>query len=267
MRKIVVALVVLMLAAPAWAEVHVYCTDDNGEVTISYDATSEPNLVRGFALDITVDSGAQITSVTELDDVNYWFHPGTIEINDTTFLVDSNGTALADPCDHPDTKPGPPSVGITIEMGSLYYPATGTASPNSPGKLGDLVKLVVDNSCVMTIAENAIRGGVVMENPDEVVDVNLGTCEIDVGCATCVGDLTGDSRLRVNDLGELVNLFTLYGTNIPSTHASFNPCGDVTCDGRLRVNDYGKIVSLFTAQGSTNIHCTAVPAGWPCNWP
>lgn len=191
MKKLICALavLVLMLAAPALARVDITCSQtDDGEVTVSFVATSEPNRVRGFALNIGADNGAKITSVTEIDQDDYWVHPG--DINIVGGAVDSNGSAVGDAGQYVGTWQGPPdSNGVTIEMGSLFWPVT-PASPNAPAKSGDLFKLTVDKSCTVTIKVNPIRGGVVMENPDEVVDVNLpSSCEVEAGCA-CLLDVT-----------------------------------------------------------------------------
>jgi len=163
MRKISLILVVLLMAAPAWADVAITCSNEGNEVTVSYAVTGEPNKVRAFALDIVVDSGATITGVN--DDVNpyYTIYPGSIEIAGGE--VTNDGNAVADPCDYPsDTQPGVGSSGITVEMGALYSP-TGDSSPNSPPNSGDLLVFYVDNECNVTITQNGTRGGVVLTNP------------------------------------------------------------------------------------------------------
>jgi hypothetical protein len=72
---------------------------------------------------------------------------------------------------------------MTTEQGSLYAP-TGPGSPNAPAKTGDLFSFKVDKNTIVSIAENVARAGIVMESPDEIVDVNLCGCdvEVDVGC-------------------------------------------------------------------------------------
>jgi hypothetical protein len=180
MKKIVLALVVLMLASPAWAAITITATQvsDTNEVTITYANTEhgngDANEIRAFALDITVDMGKTITSISNLDP-NYWVYPGTngIDINDTTGEVDSTGTPIADPCQAPgDTESGLGTSGITIEMGSLYVGA-----PNAPDGSGTLLNLVVNTAtdCNVSIIGNAARAGtgskpgVVMKVPSHVV--------------------------------------------------------------------------------------------------
>ena len=164
MKKIVL-IAVLLLAAPSMAAVNFTAVPETCGAAIYYDATGEGELVRAFALDITVDSGATITGVTDYKegvsvsgDKGYGIFPGSIDINDAGDINDV-GTPVADPCQLPsDTQLGLGTGGITIEMGSLYVD-----SANAPDPCGLLCKVVVDADCNMTIAVNVSRGEVVME--------------------------------------------------------------------------------------------------------
>ena len=179
MKKIVFALAVLLLAAPAWATVDCNCTTVVGSevVTVIFDARSEadPN-VRAFALNITVDSGAKITGASNFNS-DFNIYPGSIDINDTTGLVDNAGSPICDPCVYGDTLAGIGSGGMTIEMGSLYKKGTDP----SPDPCGVLLTFTVDTDCTVTLAGNVSRAGtngVVMEDPCATPTVNLGTCEV-----------------------------------------------------------------------------------------
>lgn len=175
-KRITLMLAVLMLASPAWAEVLITCVTDGCDVTVSYDASGEPNLVRGFGLDITVDSGATIDSVTVLD-ANYRVYPGQIVIQDGN-VIDYN-------------VPYPGTLGansITVELGSLYTTDSNySGDPNAgynmiPGTSGDLLEFTVSSDCNVVITDNAARGGVVLENPALNPDVNSPGCEVISEC-------------------------------------------------------------------------------------
>jgi hypothetical protein len=176
MKKLgLITAVLMVVAAPALATVNITCTADGNMVTVSYAVVSEPNKVRAFGLDIMVDSPAKINDVNNLNP-KYWVYPGSIVI--VNGEVNDVGTPVAnpyDPCTLPgQTQPGLNSGGITIEMGSLYYP-TGDNSPNAPGTSGTLLRFKVCHvfeGCKVTIRENVIRGGVVLTNPalDPVVN-------------------------------------------------------------------------------------------------
>lgn len=177
MKKVIALLVLFALATPTLARVNVYCTTDCNSVTVNY--VFDGNNVRAFALDIQVDSDANIIDVNEGSlNADYWVYPGSIVI--VSGSIDSNGTPVADPCDAPGgTQAGVNTPGMTVEMGSLY---TGVGAGNEPSVSGTLLHFMVDRDCNVTISENTVRGGIVMEDPDEDADPNItggstyGTC-------------------------------------------------------------------------------------------
>jgi hypothetical protein len=166
MKKIVLSMLVLMLAAPAMAtDCNIMAVPEGttGVVQIWYDATGA--LPRAFALDITVDSGQTIDAISDLS-ADYWVYPGSIDINDAGEVNDV-GTPVADPCDLPsDTEPGLPfpTTGITIEMGSLYV-----GGPNAPDPCDMLCKVEVSGDCNLTVTANVGRGKVVQEGATQAV--------------------------------------------------------------------------------------------------
>lgn len=187
MKKLLLVLAILAITAPAFAEVKITCeqkpwlgftSNDGNLVTVYYDATSEANNVRAFGLEIelvdnlgadnAVITGVEGYHVGENDAVSkgYGIFPGTIQIDGTGAVTDY-GSPVA-----PSTDPGAAGTGlgtnkIVVELGSLYTGA------NSPDPCGVLLKFRVNNkACDVKISENSERGGVVMENPDEAVDVN-----------------------------------------------------------------------------------------------
>jgi len=195
MKKIVLALVVLLFASPAWADVNITAAQvgETNEVIISFDASEEdPDLPRAFAINIQLDNDANILEVTptivgesiEPDNLGYGIFPGTIIIDALGNVTDA-GTPVAEYGDlESDTLPGLDSNGVTIELASLYAPV-GVGSPNAPPASGVLVSVFVSKSCTLCISANVSRAGatgVVMEDPDQVVTVNYSEC-IDVNIA------------------------------------------------------------------------------------
>jgi len=200
MKKIAVVMALLMIAAPALATVTVTATcvtdpnTERGWVVVSY--TADGNDVRAFALDITVSDGAIVDFEGLSDD--YWIAPGSVEIEEGEILY--GGEILASD-EFPGTLPGLDSNGITIEMGSLYGP-----DENDPNNSGELFRFLVDSECDVSIAENTIRGGVVMEDPDEDPGLVL------VGCHSpgpCMGDIADDFGFTLEPDGN-VNLGDLF---------------------------------------------------------
>jgi len=175
-RVVFTALVALIAAAPAWARVDISVAQvaDTNEIIISFDAGTEINLVRAFAFDIQLNNDANILEVTGLS-ADYYIYPGTIQIDAFGNVIDY-GTVLAEYSDLPSgTLSGLDSNGVTIEMASLYAPV-GPDSPNAPAKSGDLVSIKVSKDTCLTIGASVPRAnssGVVMEDPNEIVEVNF----------------------------------------------------------------------------------------------
>ncbi len=163
MRKFALVVAMLLFVAPAMAAVTVTATPSGTDVTIAWSST--PDIVRAFALDITVDEGAKITA-TSSPNSNYYIYPGTIVIDAGGVVTDYN-TPVAESGDHPDTQPGLGTGGITIEMGSLYA-ATDPVHNTPPGTSGNLITVTVDlqgaQDCNLTVALNGARCGMVLEN-------------------------------------------------------------------------------------------------------
>ncbi|MBL7153574.1 MAG: hypothetical protein ISS79_07635 [Phycisphaerae bacterium] len=178
--KMILTLAVLLLAAPAWADVEIVLTDlGDGEIEVKY-VNTEGERVRAFALNITTKGGniIGIDNYSIGDNVGgYGIFPGSfgdnITVNATTGNVDSwvgspdPYTPIA-PSDDPEALDGLDSNGVTIEMGSLYDDAP-------PDELeGVLCTVTVDEDVTEICAEgNAIRGNVVLESAAEVIPAKV----------------------------------------------------------------------------------------------
>ena len=181
MKKVFCAIVVVMLAAPTWANIVITAIDlGGGEVAIDYSGTE---LARAFALDIKVDTGV-ITAINDFaigDENNgYGIFPANfsryINVLDTGEVeswADPNYTPVADAND-PGALGGIDTNGITIEMGSLYK----TAAPPLAGRL---FTITCSQSCLLSVTTNATRGNVVLEDANEaIVDCNTAATDVPV---------------------------------------------------------------------------------------
>ena len=180
MKKIMLILTVLIFAVPAVADtVTVTAVPDDANCTaeINY-AVSDSNLPRAFALDITVDAGV-IKSVDVTGAEPFQIYMGTIDINESTGLVDDYGSPIA-PSGDLDALGGKDTNGITIEMGSLYEPGVDPA----PDPCGLLIKVKCGGAPAInvSVAENTTRGGVVMEDVSITPTVNITGCALTCGC-------------------------------------------------------------------------------------
>jgi hypothetical protein len=184
MRAIIFSLVVAVLATPALATVAITVTDlGDGKAAIGYSGTE---LVRAFALDITVDAGT-IEAISDFavgDNNNgYGIFPANfsryITVDAVTGEVSDwakqGYTPVADAND-PGALGGLGTSGITIEMGSLY-------DTKAPPLQGRLCVITLSGPCKVTVATNATRGNVVLENASEATVDLAGATNVPVGGA------------------------------------------------------------------------------------
>lgn len=180
MRTLILALTVLLFAAPVWATVTITAEMDGSDpnkIWIGY-TSDEGEPIRAFALDITVEDG-NIVAVEDYavgdDNGGYGIFPGTfsasITVNPTTGMVDNwnvAGYSPVAPAGDPDALGGIGTSGVTIEMGSLYD----TSGPSQTE--GILCSVTVDeNASKLCVTANAIRGNVVLESAAEVQSLDL----------------------------------------------------------------------------------------------
>ncbi len=183
MKRLSLLLALLVLASPSLAAVRIIVEPNDSTAAIKYETDGE--IVRAFALDITVDTGI-ITGISDFirgestaENPGYGIFPANfgryITVDADTGEVatwDVNDyTPVADPCD-PGALGGLGTDGITIEMGALYYP-TDDSSPNAPGTSGTLCTLTLSTTANITVSLNEVRGGVVLTDPDVAATVDM----------------------------------------------------------------------------------------------
>ncbi len=193
MKKMFFVLVVAVLTSPVWATVTITATDlGEGVVAIDY-SSDETELVRAFALDITVDAGT-IDAISDFkvgDDNNgYGIFPGNfslfITVDPATGEVSDWGVAGYSPVadgNDPGALGGLGTNGITIEMGSLY-------DTKAPSKQGRLCTVTCSEPCLLTVTTNATRGNVVLEDASEAVVDLIGATNVQTSLGAA-GSFTG----------------------------------------------------------------------------
>ena len=170
-RKLEMGLLVgMLLCASARAEVLVSIRDTNGVAWLQYKCTAG-ELVRAFALDISVDRG-QIVGISDFfrgeskaGATGYGIFPASFRdhlvVGSGTNIdwSESDYTPLAVVGDSPtDTLPGLNSAGVTLEFGGLWDPTVAAAMP---GPSGTLCALQLSQPANVSVAANVSRGGVV----------------------------------------------------------------------------------------------------------
>jgi hypothetical protein len=268
MRKLMLIVAAIAIAAPALATVDIGVSDlGGGQAAITYTCTAG-EAVRAFALDITVDTGT-IDAVSGFKtgesvsgSLGYGIFPGNFRdyINPATpNWGDPNYTPIA-PSGDPDALGGLGTGGVTIELGSLYVDA------NAPAASGTLCILDISDTALMCVTLNTSRGGVVLEDATAAPTNTLPVCETIVagnpppacwaaplGASQCHADVTGDLAVNTSDWPAFRDSF---GKTYPD--AAYNPCGDYNRDGTVNTSDspafrdnFGKSVAADCALGGT----------------
>ena len=257
MKKMILLLAVMLMTAPAMAAVTITVTDDgDGWAVISYDATTETDFVRAFALDITASNDVNIVAYDSAD-ANYWVYPGTIDINDAGGVNDV-GTPIA-PNGSPGALGGLGTNGITIEMGALFE--AGVDDP--PAAEGVLLRIQLDPAATADAADvcvvgNAMRGNIVMKDASsqaidpaacQVVVVGGGTPPTCWDITECAGQPSGDSTCDGSiNFGDLFALKAAFG----STKAGgppYNCCADFNQDESINFGDLFILKAGFGGSG------------------
>jgi len=237
MRRIVSLLLGLFLCGPAWAAVTITLTKiSDTKIAIGYNATTESQLVRAFALDIMVDDG-NILDISDYhvgdDNRGYGIFPGNfsryITVNPTTGEVENWDvpayTPVAPP-DSPGALGGLGTSGVTIEMGSLY-------DVNAPAKTGVLCTITVsEGTTKLCVNGNAIRGNIVMEDGSERIPVEACTfddCGLD--CFPCTARYERQYVDWVAYGKPVCWCRNMWGENISDTGPANYTAGDYQCDG------------------------------------
>jgi hypothetical protein len=247
MRKLMLIVAALIIAAPALATVEIGVSDiGGGQAAITYNCTAG-EAVRAFALDVTVDAGT-IDAVSGFHTgeslapgEGYGIFPGNFRDYIDPAAPDwgdANYTPVA-PSGDPDALGGLGTAGVTLELGSLYVDA------NAPGGSGTLCVLTVSASCNMCVDLNASRGSVVLEDANAAPTNALPVCEAisvvsgpacweaPLGASQCHADINGDLTVNTSDWPAFRDSFL---KTYPD--AAYNPCGDYNRDGTVNTSDF-----------------------------
>lgn len=214
-------LVFCLLMASASAEVRVFIQESNSLAWVRYECTAG-EVVRAFALDVTVDNG-QIVGISDflrgpstaatpgygIFPASFRDHltvgPGTnVNWNVTEY------TPLASASDNPEgTQPGLNSAGVTLELGGLWDPADPAAIPSATGTL---CALQISEAATVSVAANAVRGGVASTNPSVVLTPIFTGAVVHPTVPEITGISLEDGILRVSYAGgELETAPTVWG--------------------------------------------------------
>jgi hypothetical protein len=248
MKKLVILLAMLLIASPAMAAVEITLSCDGAVATVGY--TTDGEIVRAFALDVTVDGGA-IIDVNHIS-TDYYIAPGSVSISDGAI---SNGGNIVASDDFPGTLGGVGTGGVTIEMASLY--ADGEPAP---GTSGTLFTIEGDADANVAVVLNTIRAGVILEDASAATVVLPADCLIEG--AACLGDIAlttsapgEDGKVDIGDLQRLLN--AMFAASPPTFEVDYATYANIDIalttsapgqDGKVDIGDLQRLLNdMFLA--------------------
>jgi hypothetical protein len=207
-----------------------------------------------ISLDVQIDDPGVYIADVNCVSADYFIYPGSISIDAGGYITDWGICAgVLD------------GNSMTSEQGSLYedgvdpYPVPGDLFIVTLGGC----TLDENGEVDVTVSENALRGGIVMEDPDvgpTAVDVSAtatvimpsGCCADDCGLAcatTCMGDMNGDGWLSPTDLSMLFNTLAPVGSPY-WLQTTVDDCGDMNQDGWLSPTDLSLLFNTLGPVGA-----------------
>jgi hypothetical protein len=213
-------LLTLFTAHLATASVRVYVQDINGVAWLKYQCTAG-EIVRAFAIDVTVDQGVIFAvsdfkvGVSKVGSVGYGIFPASfrdhVTINSGTNVTYdlTQYSPAAVPADFPgDTKGGLGTSGITLELGALWDPAVPAAIP---GTNGTLCALHLSRAANVTVAANVSRGSLVASPPDVILSTIFNGSFVDADAVITSATVTNKVLYLTFKGGELETATNLTG--------------------------------------------------------
>jgi hypothetical protein len=265
MKKICLALLVLIVSIPAMGAVNITLTQgpEPNSAIIGYQCTNNEK-VRAFSLDVTVSDSALIVGTIKrmpLSEPNYYLTPTNVGFTS----LGTPSTLRAWPYNAPVVSAD--ANGCIVETASLYALTDPCVAHRfAPPASGELVKLFVnptktgcDGQVVVTITgANAKRGGVVHENGSTIavnlpsaLTLTLYTGPLAwLGASQAKGDATADGIVELSDLLALRKSWNKtpadpHGTNL----GQYNCAADFTRDGIVELSDLLVLRQNWNAQG------------------
>ena len=263
MKKMLLVLAMLVFASPAMAATVAVSLEevDTHSVEVSYVASAN---VSGFGLVVSVDAGTIVSVTAE--------HVGDCNATEKGFGIfpesfaaeldaadpnwgDGNYTPVA-----PNTAPGAAGTGIgfdtvILEMGALYEDGF------APLTSGVLCTIVVSADCDITVAADATRGNVVMEDTTEASftgdTITIPSCDYPACwdyATQCNGDSDGDTDVDTLDWPYFRDGF---GKVYPA--AGYQPCADYDHDGDTDTIDWPKFRDYFGKTAPATCPAVTIP--------
>jgi hypothetical protein len=239
---------------------------DNGDLTADIVVTATgadlngagDSMVAGIALDVSVDAGTIVDVVAAKEGIStdgaegYGIFMGTI-----TFTggdpeeIAGFGTPVA-PASAPDAPGQLGSSAIVLELGALYDVAVGADAPLA---VTELCTITVSEGCIVTLAANGTRGGVVLIGGGDPSALSIVGGPIGPGGpakSACFpkGDANGDCTITFSDVQVVI---AAWPPNAYDEMADFN------VDGAITFSDVQILIASWPPNPGCDVSCVPVP--------
>jgi len=265
MKKLILILVVLAMAAPLYAagRVQFVATDnEDGTCTITFDANDVIGIVPvAMGLDVKVTGSDPCHAITAVSGMDSFFEIFMdYAYDDPCSYTYGAGNPVADPCAAGSL--GLPSHHFCVSMGGLggetdpdekAAPDNGVAFVLTAGNLGDPCDTVTGH-----IKINALRGGVIGKDTDpmetNLVPVHLAFTITNAPTffpPACDGDFDGSNAINTSDISLVVTYWfnnkNFFGQAPVGTHGvnGYLDGMDMDCSGAINTSDISMIVTYW----------------------
>jgi hypothetical protein len=239
MKILVTLIAVIALAAPVFAQVDVNITDNGGgSFTISYANATED--IAGVSMIVTLSGGDGVLAGCGDATAAAPFNANIDYFNANLPAAIVLGTGCPIGAVGAAGLPAANATSFAISTGVLLDPPAG--APMAGGDIAT-IQLTCTSDTTVTLSEDLDRGGIVGVSTNALTAsfpaATVVACAVG-GCATCFGDLNGDSLITGADIQLLVPAF---GSGLGD--GNYEACADGNGDNLITGADIQLLVPIF----------------------
>lgn len=235
----------MALCVPAMAATVTVNDNGDGTGTIVVDA-GEGNAIVGLALNIDTTGGN--ISALSISPATFNIYPDAAHDMEVV-TPDSYSYGAGSPIANQDAVgEADLSSSFAVSAGML----NGADIAGADGAQVVTINITVDADTNICVAENALRGGIVLTDGTAVAIDGTTVCGDITSSVPCYGDFNGDGFTTTQDMGLIINQLSQKGAPyvIPSGDALYNALMDLNSDGFVTTQDMGLIINYLSAAGA-----------------
>ena len=255
MKKVMLTLLALSIAVPAFAADIALVDNGDGTATVTYTAAAGEN-VRGIALEVTLTGGSLAGEATAINpEFNVYMDSAWDEETNGDGYTMGEGTPLATAGAKGPLATVAGATSFSICMGVLDEAGGQAAASEGTYDLLTL-PLACDGTdpITVTIEEDTLRGGIV---GDAIAEGTVAGGDVICGDGICIGDVNLNGMVNTVDLSALVTLLQNNKTvesgpfgdivkyEIPLGHAAYYAEADINANDMINTVDLSALVTFL----------------------